>query len=212
MQSRYSPLNQALHWLTAACMFAILPLAWVMVNAKAGSPFAAALFNWHKTLGVIVLLVTAFRIAWRFFDPPPAYPPRVAEIDGMLAHIVYWLFFGLMIFMPVTGLLTSAYGGHPLKFFNWIATPQPVAKDKGLSDFFGSLHIAGQWAVYALIALHLAAVVIHSIWGRDGLLGRMLPASAVEPAGPRATAIAAPRQKPLAAGALRPGSLTRKVS
>jgi len=188
MQSRYSNMNQALHWITAGCMFAILPLAWVMVNAKEGAPFTGALFNWHKTLGVIVLIVTAFRIVWRFFDPPPAYPPRVAAADHTLAQIAYWLFFAVLIFMPVTGFLTSAYGGHPLKLFNWIPTPQPVGKDKELSDFFGSLHIAGQWAVYALIALHLAAVVIHAIWGRDGLLGRMLPASSVEPAEPPATA------------------------
>ena len=108
MQSRYSRLNQALHWLTAACMFAILPLAWVMVNAKEGTPFSSALFNWHKTLGVVVLLVTAYRLVWRFFDPPPAYPPQVAAWDRLLAHIVYWLFFAVMILMPVTGVLTSA--------------------------------------------------------------------------------------------------------
>jgi cytochrome b561 len=196
MQSRYSHVNQALHWITAACMFAILPLAWVMVSAKEGTPLSGALFNWHKTLGVIVLLITAYRIVWRFFDPPPPYPPRVAAADHTLAQIAYWLFFALMIFMPVTGFLTSAYGGHALKLFNWIPTPDLVGKDKGLSDFYGSLHIAGQWAVYALIVLHLGAVVIHVIWGRDGVLGRMLPASSVEPSEPPATAPAAARQRP----------------
>jgi Prokaryotic cytochrome b561 len=71
VQPRYSPVNQALHWITALCMFAILPLAWVMTNAKDGT-FAEGLFNWHKTLGVIVLLVTLFRIVWRLIDPPLA--------------------------------------------------------------------------------------------------------------------------------------------
>ena len=196
MQARYSRLNQALHWFTVACMFAILPLAWVMVNAKPGTPLSGALFNWHKTLGAVVLIVTAFRIVWRFFDAPPAYPPRVAAVDGALAHFVYWLFFALLIFMPVTGYLGSAYGGHVLKLFDLVPTPQPVAKDKQLSDFFNALHLGGQWAVYALIALHLGGVVIHAIWGRDGLLGRMLPATSVEPAEPRATAPSASRPGP----------------
>jgi cytochrome b561 len=196
MQARYSRLNQALHWFTVACMLAILPLAWVMVNARPGTSFSGALFNWHKTLGAIVLIVTAFRIIWRFFDPPPPYPPHVAAVDGVLAHIVYWLFFALLIFMPVTGYLGSAYGGHVLKLFNVLPTPQPVGRDKGLSDFFYALHLRGQWAIYGLIALHLCGVVIHAIWGRDGVLGRMLPASAVEPAEPRATASAAARPRP----------------
>jgi len=196
MQARYSRLNQALHWTTAVCMFAILPLAWVMVNSKPGAAYRDALFNWHKTLGAIVLLVTAYRIVWRFFDPPPPYPPGVAAADRTLAHIAYWLFFALLIFMPVTGYLGSAFGGHPLKLFNWIPTPQPVAPDKAMAEFLISLHLAGQWAVYTLIALHLGAVLIHVIWGRDGVLGRMLPASAVEPAeAPRPTAPAAARAR-----------------
>ena len=195
MPARYSRLNQALHWFTAACMFAVLPLAWVMVNAKEGTPLSSALFNWHKTLGAIVLLVTAYRLVWRFFDPPPAYPPAVAAWDRLLAHAVYWLFFAVMIIMPVTGFLGSAYGGHALKLFNWIPTPQPVAPDKGLGQLFIGLHVAGQWAVYALIVLHVAGVVFHAIWGRDGVLGRMLPASAVNPAEPRPVAQPAPARQ-----------------
>ena len=182
MQPKYSPTNQALHWITALCMLAILPLAWVMTNAKEGTPFSSALFNWHKTLGAIVLLVTAFRIFWRFRDPPPSYPRAVGEWDRMLAHIVYWLFFAVLIWMPVTGFLTSTYGGHATRLFNAIPTPLLLSKDKGLSDLFGTLHSAGQWAVYGLIGLHLCAVAFHLIWRRDGVLGRMLPANAAEPA------------------------------
>jgi len=182
MQPRYSRTNQALHWATAICMFAILPLAWVMTNAKEGTPFSSALFNWHKTLGGIVLLVTAVRIVWRFRDPPPSYPPAVAAWDRMLAHIVYWLFFAVLIWMPVTGFLTSTYGGHATRLFNLVPTPLLLPKDKDLSDLFGTLHSAGQWAVYGLIGLHLCAVAFHLIWRHDGVLGRMLPANAAEPA------------------------------
>jgi cytochrome b561 len=186
MQARYSPLNQAMHWITALCMFALLPLAWVMVNVKPGAPFTGALFNWHKTLGAIVLIVTAFRIAWRFLDPPPPYPPAIAAWERAIAHAIYWLFLALMIFMPVTGYLSSAYGGHALKLFDVLPTPQLVGADKGLGQVFTALHLWGQWAVYALITLHLGAVAIHLIWGKDGLLGRMLPSSAAEPAQPQA--------------------------
>ncbi|HEX3916482.1 MAG TPA: cytochrome b [Caulobacteraceae bacterium] len=183
MQPRYSPLNQALHWVTALCMLAILPLAWVMVNAKEGTAASAAMFNWHKTLGAIVLLVTLFRIVWRFIDKPPAYPPAVARWEQRIAHTIYWLFFAALIWMPVTGLLGSVYGGHPTRLFNLVPTPQLLAPDKGLSHLFTGLHLAGQWAIYALICLHLAAVAMHLIWRRDGVLGRMLPANAAEPAG-----------------------------
>ena len=181
MQPRYSPMNQALHWITVLCMFAILPLAWVMTNAKPG-PFGEGLYNWHKTLGMIVFLVTLFRIVWRLKDPPPPFPPSLARIDKAMAHAVYGLFFFILLWMPITGFLTTTYDGYPTSLFNLIPTPQLLHKDKGLADLFGELHEAGQWAVYALIVLHVGAVAMHLIWRRNGVLGRMLPANAAEPA------------------------------
>ncbi len=175
MRTRYSPLNQAMHWITALCMFAILPLAWVMINAKEGSFVQHASYNWHKTLGLIVLLVTIFRITWRFFDRPPAYPTKVAAWDRNLAHLAYWLFFAVMIWMPVTGFIDSAYDGYPIKLFNAISTPEIFPKNQARADLFAWLHDLGQWPLYALIILHLTAVVFHLIWRRDDVLDRMLP-------------------------------------
>jgi len=182
MQSRYSKLNQALHWTTALCMFALLPLAWVMVNAKRG-PTTGSLFAWHETLGAIVLLVTVFRIAWRFVDGPPAYPPAVRIWERRLAHAAYWVFFAALIYMPATGFLTAELGGHRPRLFDALPTPLLLAPDKHQAALFAQLHLWGQWLIYALIALHLSAVAFHLTFRRDGVLGRMLPAYAAEPAG-----------------------------
>jgi cytochrome b561 len=181
VQPRYSPLNQALHWITAICMLAILPLARVMTSLGHAAPDRDDLFNWHKTLGIIVLLVTAFRIAWRFVDRPPPYQPTVAKWERGLAKTVYWLFFALLIWMPVTGFLTSYYGGHPVRLFDIVPTPQILPENEDLADLFGTLHVVSQWAIYLLIVLHLCAVAFHLIWVKDGLLGRMLPRNAAEP-------------------------------
>ena len=181
MQPRYSNLNQSLHWITSLCMLAILPLAWVMTNAKEGTPFAGALYNWHKTLGTFVLLITAFRIVWRFIDKPPPYPPTVARWDRVMAQTVYGLFFLVLLWMPITGFIMSESEGHPTKIFNLIPTPQLWPKNEHLADLFGFLHALGQWPVYALIVLHLCGVAVHLIWGRDGVVGRMLPPYAAEP-------------------------------
>ena len=182
MQPRYSGLNQALHWITALCMLAIVPLAWIMTNAEKKTPGLGAMYNWHKTLGVIVLLVTAFRIVWRFIDKPPKYGPQIAGWDKGLAHAVYWLFFATLLYMPTTGFIMAESEGHPTKLFNLIPTPQLWPVNKALADQFGFLHALGQWAVYGLILLHVSGVAIHLIWGKDGVLGRMLPPYATEPA------------------------------
>jgi len=145
-------------------------------------PVARRRFSRQMLLGGIVLAITAFRIVWRFLDPPPPYTPMIAAWDQALAHLVYWLFFAALLWMPITGLLTSTYGGHATRLFNLIPTPLLLPKNKRLSDLFSALHLAGQWAVYALIVLHLAGVTLHLLGRRDGVLGRMLPPHATEPA------------------------------
>jgi cytochrome b561 len=176
--TRYSPTNQVLHWVTALCMFAILPLAWVMISAKGGSALQHSTYNWHKTLGLVVLLLTVFRMVWRFFDPPPPYPEKVAAWDRALAHLVYWIFFGLMIWMPVTGFIDSAFDGYPIKLFDLIQTPELFPKNPKMERIFSTLHWLGEWPIYGLIVLHLSAVVFHLVWSRSGILGRMLPEDA----------------------------------
>ena len=181
MQRRYSGLNQSLHWITVLCMLAILPLAWVMTNAKEGTAFSSFLYNWHKTLGGIVLLVTAFRIVWRFIDKPPPYPSQIARWDRALANATYGLFYLTLLWMPITGFVMSTFEGYPTKLFNVIPTPLLWGKNDHWADVFGYLHALGQWAVYGLIILHVSGVAFHLIWGRDGVLGRMLPPYSGEP-------------------------------
>jgi cytochrome b561 len=129
-----------------------------------------------------VLLVTAFRILWRFRDGPPPYPPAVARWEGQPGAPGLLAFFLTLLWMPITGFLTSYYGGHPIKLFNLIPTPALLPKDKARAEFFDSLHLFGQWAVYGLILLHLSTVAFHLIWLKDGVLGRRLPSHATEPA------------------------------
>ena len=194
MQPRYSNVNQALHWATAVCMLAILPLAWVMTNADRSKFHQAGdLYNWHKTLGGIVLVLTAFRLVWRMVDKPPAYPPEVKKWDKVVAHATYWLFFAALLWMPITGEVMTLYGRHPTVLFDLIPTPQILKPDDALEDYWGELHAYGQWAIYGLILLHLAGVAFHLIWGHDGVLGRMLPSYSAEP--PSATS-AVPSAQP----------------
>lgn len=181
MQRRYSSTNQALHWVTAVCMFTILPLAWVMTHVPLDVPLRATLFSWHETLGLTVLLITACRIVWRLFDGPPPYPPQVAGWERRLAHAASGLFFLVLLWMPVTGLLTASYGGHRVRLFDLIPAPSLLAMNDSRAHLFDSLHQFGQWIVYGLIALHLSAVAFHLIWSKTGVLGRMLPAHATEP-------------------------------
>ena len=183
MQTRYSPRHQIVHWLTALCVAAIMAIAWVMISAREGAPFTDSLYDWHGSLGIVVLALTCYRIVWRYFDRPPPMPASLARWERALSGTTYVLLYVVLLWMPITGYVAAAAAGYPLKFFNLISIAPLVPKSDHLNTLMNTLHfVYGQWAVYTLIALHVVGVIFNVVRRRNGILGRMLPAHATEPA------------------------------
>jgi cytochrome b561 len=59
--------------------------------------------------------------------------------------------------------------------FGVLPLPDFVPKDQALAEVLKPLHGDLAWVLFALVALHVAAVGKHMIIDRDGLIRRMLP-------------------------------------
>jgi cytochrome b561 len=181
MQSRYTSRQMIVHWLTALCLAAILALAWVMINAKEDTPFADSLYDWHGSLGIVVLGLTTLRILWRLIDKAPPMPASLAPWERALSAATYGLFYLLLLWMPITGYTAAAAAGYSLKFFDLVTLAPLVPKNDKLNALMHTLHfVYGQWAVYALVVLHVAGVILNVAVRRNGILNRMLPAQVNE--------------------------------
>ena len=84
------------------------------------------------------------------------------------------LLYLLMIALPVSGYVMSSAGGNPPSFFGLFTLPNLVGVDKSLDESARQAHYVFAWAIGALIALHIAAVVWH-VMKRDTVLTRMWP-------------------------------------
>jgi cytochrome b561 len=72
MPLRYSPVQQTLHWITVALMFAILPVAWVVMSLKEDTPKFLFYLDVHKALGLAIAALTLVRILYGTgFSPAP---------------------------------------------------------------------------------------------------------------------------------------------
>ena len=138
---RHTATAQSLHWITAILMFAILPLAWVMVNMPRTAPSREWVYMRHKSLGLTVLALVAFRLAWRASHPAPALPAHLAHWEALAARLSRWLLYLVMIGMPVSGYLFSAFRGHGTAYFSLFAIPGPPANAHwaAVADWF---HVA----------------------------------------------------------------------
>ena len=170
---RYTELAQHLHWLTALLAAAILPIAWVMTNLPEHSPKQSILYDLHKSLGLTIWLLIVARLIWRISHPAPSLGPNTPPWMDILSKGSHWLLYLAFFAMPISGLVMSEAGGHAVQFWG---IPLPAfPKNEEAAHLAMRLHNTGQWAVYALLALHIAAAAYHVAIRRDGAFTRMTP-------------------------------------
>ena len=173
---RYTGLAQAFHWTTAALMFAALALAWVMVNMPRTAPNREFLYTLHKSIGLTILALAILRTAWRLRHPPPPPSNLAGRLEHRLAEAAHILLYVILFGMPMTGYVISSAGGNAISYFGLFDLPA-LPRSETAQHWAVWAHVAiGQWLVYALLLLHLAAVVFHVVIRRDRVLDRMLPA------------------------------------
>jgi cytochrome b561 len=170
--SRYTRVAVVLHWVVAAVVLAQFPLGWWMQDIPKQPPGPRAeMFNLHKSIGLTILALMLMRLAWRLGHAPPALPP-MPRWQAFTARATHWLLYLVLIGMPLTGYLGSAYSGYPVKFFG-LTLPSWAAKDVALKDAMSTAHLMFSWALLGAFGLHILGVVKHVVLQRDGLLRRM---------------------------------------
>ena len=168
----YRPVAKALHWITAIAVFGLLALGFWMVDLPINLTKLQA-FAWHKWIGLTVLLLTLARIAWRWHAPPPPLPDTVTSWERRLAPLSHGALLFLLLAQPVSGWLMSSAGGVEIFWFGLIPLPNPVPRNPALVEVFRIIHESLAWTLMGVLTLHLAAVVRHDVFRRDGIFRRM---------------------------------------
>jgi cytochrome b561 len=172
-QARYTRVAITLHWLIAALIVANLVIGLLHESLLKGT------IPLHKSIGLLVLALSVVRLLWRLVHRPPPLPATVKPWERGLAHLNHWLFYALMILLPLSGwVFTSASPErHPTRFFGLFTVPPIAGQDKALHDAVSGRHTQFAYLMIALIVLHLAGALKHRLFDRDGTLARMLPGS-----------------------------------
>lgn len=174
-RERWGLVAQGFHWLIAVLIVAAWAAHAMYEDAPRHSAESRMWLEYHKSLGLTVLVVAALRLLWRLANPAPA-PVVVSPRQAMAASAVHAGLYALMFAMPVAGLLMSQFGGHPVSWFGVLDLPALVGPDKSLSGVFHVLHTDVFWlATMALLGLHVGAAVWHQWVVKDRLIQRMLP-------------------------------------
>jgi len=185
--ARYTLVAIVLHWLIALAIIVQLASGLWMVDAIKGGAYRALAYDtyqWHKSLGLTVLVLSILRLGWRLMHKPPALPEGIKRWELTAAHLTHWAFYGFMIGAPLTGwamgssspwdLPTIWFGLFEVPHIPWLYAIDEGTKESVEAGFKLSHDVLGKIGI-ALLALHVAAALKHQFISKDGLMLRMLP-------------------------------------
>ena len=170
----YTSFAQATHWAAALLMLSAVVLAWVFMAMPAEEVGRFVYITLHKSIGQTIFFLTLIWLIWRRTHPVPPMRGRIAVWEAVIARVNHWLLYAVMLLMPLTGYVLATAAARPSPYFWLFYWPQPAVSAVVAHSALWA-HLVGQYLVYAMVGLHVSAVVWHVVVRRDGTLERMLP-------------------------------------
>lgn len=127
---------------------------------------------YHKSVGILLALVTLFRVFWKRKQIAPQTLGKNWEKTG--AKTAHFTLYILLICMFISGYLISTADGRGIEVFTWFTLPSLGEFIDNQEDFAGDVH---EWLAYSLISLvvlHALAALKHHWVDKDSSLMRML--------------------------------------
>lgn len=179
---RYTAVAQALHWLLALGLTAMVVLGLTMAHASLSRMTKFELYQLHKSIGITILAVALLRLVWRLTHRPPSLPRDMPGWEKGAAHATHVVLYMLMIGLPLVGwamvsvspfnLPTVLFGIVPWPHVPGLSTVSNKPYWEGVAKL---VHAYGAYLLIALVALHALAALRHHFVLRDDILARMLP-------------------------------------
>jgi cytochrome b561 len=170
-QQRFNAPQRLLHWLMAICILAMLFIGVGMVSTV--TPRYLTLVQIHKPLGIAILLLALIRIALRLRYGAPSLPANMPEPMKLAAHLSHFIFYALMIVMPLLGWGMLSAASYPVVLVGAVQLPSILPLNDTLHTVLWDAHHYLAFVFFALILLHVAAALLHALVRRDGVFETM---------------------------------------
>jgi len=171
--TRFTAPQRLLHWLMALCILSMLFIGIGMISVI--TPKYLTLIQIHKVLGIAILLLALIRLTLRMAYGAPALPPDLPLTDKLAAVSSIYIFYALMIGMPLIGWGMLSASSHPVTLFGGVHLPPILPVNPHLYTFLRRMHYCFALAFFALILTHFAAMIFHKMVKNDGIFETMAP-------------------------------------
>jgi cytochrome b561 len=168
---RFGLVTRTFHWTMA------LIICWqfsgIVVSRLFGRSALTDLLNvTHGELGATILVLAALRALWGFYNlgNRPAHERGALGFAARTGHVLLYL---LMLAIPALALLRATGSEWGLTLFGYQLVPRGGENIGWMVAPANLLHGTLAWTLLAMIAGHIAMVLIHRFVWKDEVLRRM---------------------------------------
>jgi cytochrome b561 len=170
----YDRIAKAVHWTTLLLIAGVYAAVWAS-HAAGSREQSALLVQLHRSMGLTILALTLFRLAWRWNARIPPLPAELPVFQKLAARATEYILYVLLLLQPALGLLNTNARGRRVNFYFLGELPPVFSPDKILAKQAMVAHELVAYLLVALVVLHALAALFHHFVRRDNVLNAMLP-------------------------------------
>ena len=184
MSKRYTSVAISLHWLIAILLIGLIAVGKYMNELEETDHLRFELIQWHKSFGILALLLVVIRVIWRLTHRPPALSSRMPSWERFAASATHLFLYLLVLLVPLSGwlmvsvsplnLATELFGVIPWPHLSFEgASGFALADKETVSELSITAHHFLANGLLILVLLHIGAALRHQFVLKDNLLSRM---------------------------------------
>lgn len=178
LQETLSGQTRLLHGVIALSMITLLAVGIYMKEFE-----VYELYDLHKAVGAIVLVIALARVLVRIKEGWPTALGNMSNAQHVAAKAVHWILIVATVLYPLSGLMMSIGGGHGLSIFGWEvvaetvdAVGEVVPVNAAIGGLGHEIHELLTFFVIAAIVLHVVGALKHHFIDKDDTIRRMFSA------------------------------------
>ena len=167
-KEKYGLISIIFHWLMAL----IIVITFILgLNLKYNYQYYYEVLILHNSLGITILLLAIFRIAWKFINIKPSPLPNKKLLMKLatLTHILFYIFF---FALPLSGYLLTNLQGDIVSFYG-IDLPEILQSNNDFKYYTHIVHDLLGNILLVIFSLHVLGALYHHFVIRDNTLRRI---------------------------------------
>ncbi len=170
----YDWVSIILHWSVALIVFVLFGLGFWMVDLDYYHAWYHPAPELHKSIGIFLFALMAFRLFWRFKSTKPTPLENHTKLEKRLGPIVHQLLYLIIFVVIISGYLISTADGRGIVVFELFEIPALGELFEKQADKAGLIHQYIAYALILIVLLHALAALKHHFFDKDKTLLRML--------------------------------------